>query len=216
MGLADASLLKRPIPSYGPTNSLFLAHELLIRDVRVWLERCARRAGGEQGVVGWKDGNDAVFPLPGGTSSKGTGRVQPDAWFGYQVVGGATPRVLCGLVEADRGTERGQTRWREKVQSYAVLLAKENEQSLIAQTGYRNARVLIVTPDRQRTQALVGMLRTLLGELAGLGYAPGSIARLAQRFWLTEQACLAGDDMTSLVWQRPDQSGLLPLLPRQR
>ena len=40
-GLIEREWAKRPPVVYGPKNSLFLAHELQVRDVRVWLERCA-------------------------------------------------------------------------------------------------------------------------------------------------------------------------------
>ena len=43
-GLLESRYLKRSIPLYGPRQTPFLRHELLVRDVRVWLERL-RHAG---------------------------------------------------------------------------------------------------------------------------------------------------------------------------
>ena len=60
-GLADVPDEGRKRPAYGPRNSLFLAHELAVRDVRVWLELAVRENGYE--LERWQDGEAAAIGL---------------------------------------------------------------------------------------------------------------------------------------------------------
>lgn len=195
-GIMDKGMLKRPSPSYGPRNSLFLAHELAVRDVRVWLEGAAQASGGEQGVLEWKDGEDAAIDLNDGR------RVRPDAWFVYQVKEPVRDRdkpvVLVGLVEVDRGTERGDRRWGEKIEAYAALFASGR---LPQVTGYVNARVLVFTPDARRRDQLA----KFIAENGG----PST-----SRFWLAEQAATKKPDMAQSVWRQAGSDALGSLLPR--
>ena len=64
--------------------------------------------------------------------------------------------MLVGLVEVDRGTERGDRRWQEKLEAYAALFAGG---SLQAATGYRNARILVVTSDARRRDQLAAFIQ---------------------------------------------------------
>jgi len=80
-GLVDNQGAGRMKPGYGPKNSLFLAHELGVRDVRVWLELAARRHG-DQAVKEWHDGPEAAIDL-GRTQAPKT--LRPDAWFVYRL-----------------------------------------------------------------------------------------------------------------------------------
>ena len=64
--------LKRSAPFYGPKNGLFLRHELLVRDVRVWLEQLAFAGLGR--TMRWEDGVDAALDLRPGVVASPKGR----------------------------------------------------------------------------------------------------------------------------------------------
>jgi len=64
--------------SYGPKNGFFLAHELGVRDVRVWLEVLRRTAGPGPHINRWEIGQEAWLNI--GDPAKNT-TVRPDAWF---------------------------------------------------------------------------------------------------------------------------------------
>lgn len=197
-----------PLPEYGPRNSLFLAHELAVRDTRVWLECDAAKHAG-RGVLRWSDGREATIPLPG------AGAARPDAWFVYRLgrlppvvdvpVAEAPdrPLVLVGLIETDRGTERGGARWGDKFEDYRRLLA--DRAALVATTGYVNARVLVLTPDARRRDALAGLL-------AERARATGVPAPLLGRFWLAERSVLEGAELTAPAWRRAGSDDLWPLV----
>ena len=104
-GMADPEEVK-DVPSYGTHNSLFLAHETQVRDMRVWLE-VAVRAHGLPGIQSWVDGARTTI-----------GRVRPDAWFTFPLKGA----TLMGLLEIDRGTERRPATWIEKFAQYREVL----------------------------------------------------------------------------------------------
>lgn len=74
-GIADRDALKRPPVSYGPQNSLFLRHELFVRDIRVWLTSLA--AVGFP-LISWQDG-----PEPGSGKAPAP---RPDGTFALRVV----------------------------------------------------------------------------------------------------------------------------------
>ena len=102
--------------------------------------------------------------------------MRPDAWFVYRL----GERVLVGLLEYDRGTERGDGRWRDKLIAYDALFAGPR---LRETTGYVNARVLVVCPAERR--------RDRLADLIG-SHAPEG---LAARFWLAAQTVLDRPDL---------------------
>jgi len=180
---------RRTVPAYGPKNGLFLAHELAVRDVRVWLEGCARSGGHE--VECWRDGEEAAIGIG---RSQPPFSVRPDAWFVYRL--GAT--VLVGLVEVDRGTERGGRRWGEKLEAYWTLFV--DHKALRGATGYVNARVLVFCPGGRR--------RDQLAELIGTSAEPP----LAQRFWLTDQGYVGQPDVTLPLWKQPGSAHMRPLV----
>jgi len=185
VGLADTQAEGRKKPAYGPKNSLFLAHELAVRDVRVWLERVTRKGGYE--LERWQDGEAAAIEL---SQERAPSVVRPDAWFVLRL----ERAVLVGLVEVDRGTERGDRRWREKLDGYASLFSSGR---LSAVTGYVNARVLIIVPDARRRDQLAGTIAE-----AGEG--------LASKFWISESTVLDEASLLLPCWrQRP----VLPLRP---
>lgn len=185
-GVIGEELTTRPTPAYGPKNSLFLAHELAVRDVRVWLELSARSGGHE--VERWRDGEEAAIGLDRPPFS-----VRPDAWFAYRM----RKVVLVGLVEVDRGTERGDRRWGEKVNAYGALFVGSQLSSV---TGYINARVLVFCPEARRRDALAALITDRAGGIAG-------------RFWLAEHTVLARAGLEERVWRRATESGPEPLVP---
>ena len=179
-GLLDRPEPGRKKPSYGPKNSLFLAHELGVRDVRVWLELAARE--GEYELERWEDSEAAAIGLECSPFT-----VRPDAWFALRL----EKAVLVGLVEVDRGTERGDRRWREKLDAYGALFASGRLPSV---TGYVNARVLVITPNARRRD-----------QLADTVWEAGEV--LAARFWIAEQVVFdrANANLAPPLWrQRPD------------
>lgn len=206
LGYAERDVLRRPATDLGPKNALFLAHELAVRDVRVWLETDALTASPRR-VLAWRDGAEAHIPL--------TPRyARPDAWFTYQVgwhrplaeQAEPVPLVLVGLTEIDRGTERGNVRWGEKLNDYYVVFSGN---TLQATTGYRNARVLVFVPDVRRRDLLADLLLTLIRDR---GYPQ----RLAERFWLAEHEFLVHGTLEAAVWRRPGDKTLRPLLASSR
>ena len=189
-GHAEEDLAGRPAPTYGPRNALFLAHELLVRDVRVWLEECARKNG--HTVERWVDGEAAAIPLGGSVTPR---FVRPDAWFAYRM----GKVVLVGLVEVDRGTERGDKRWGEKLDAYEDLFA--NRPALAAATGYINARVLVLCPDERR--------RDTLADLIDRDADPVMMGRI----WLVVRDVLDHPHLVTPLWRRAGGQQLEPLLP---
>lgn len=175
---------------YGPKNAWFLAHELAVRDVRIWLE-VAARTHPTYALAQWQMAETAWIPL---SQERTPPMVRPDAWFIYRL----GEVVLVGLVEADRATERGGRRWREKVSTYTTLF---NSDRLKQTTGYSNARVLVLVPTQARREYLATFLAT---------HAHPAIAA---RFWLAERSVLDQPSLSLAVWQQPGSNLLRPLLP---
>ncbi len=177
----------RSVPTYGPRNSLFLAHELAVRDVRVWLEGAAR--SGRHEIERWYDGGAAAIELP---ERQPIRFVRPDCWFVYRM----DQVVLVGLVEVDRGTERGDRRWQEKIGAYETLCSGG---ALRAATGYVNARILVVAPNGKRRDQLAEFILT-----AG--------SRVASRFWITEHTELRVPSLVLPVWRYAGDFTMRPLV----
>lgn len=175
---------------YGPRNSLFLAHELLVRDVRVWITLAARACPSSR-LTMWRDGKGAEIDLRRTQAPK---VVRPDAWLVCQI----GDRTLVALVEVDRGTERGPRRWQEKLEACQALLEGGR---LPEVTGYGNLRILTFAPDTARSERLARFI------------AEHAKPWLADRFWLTEWATLAQPDLTAPLWRRPGASTCVPLVP---
>jgi len=158
-----------------------------VRDVRVWLELAARGGGHE--IERWHDGEEAAISLE---RERAPYAVRPDAWFVLRL-GRA---VLVGIVEVDRGTERGDHRWREKLNAYGALFA---DGRLPVVTGYVNARVLVIAPDARR--------RDRLCEMVGEAVGP-----LASRFWFASASVLDRPDFGDGQWRRYGEADVQPLL----
>lgn len=182
------------IPEYGPKNSLFLAHELQVRDVRVWLEQ-VKRAYGHPGVERWVDGTRAVIELGREQYPR---QARPDAWFTYRF----QEATLMGMVEVDRGTERSPSRWHEKFAQYAPLLCGDMVQEL---TGQKQGRVLVICPNEVRREAVASLLEGLL---------PASHVP-PDRFWLASRATLEGTDLRHAIWRVAGRATLMPLVPER-
>jgi DNA-binding CsgD family transcriptional regulator len=198
-GLIDEEERQRSIPAFGPRSTLALAHTLFVRDACIWLERCQGTHGGEHRLLSWKDGGDAALRL---TPEK---LLIPDAWFIYQVRAGASPTMLVGLVECDRGTERGQVRWEEKLVGYLRLFRGD---ALRRTTGYERARVLVLTLTIERRERLSELI-------ARFDREHGLSGELSRRFWLVEQAALQTPSLGEALWQRPGVSEKAPLVSRE-
>lgn len=182
---------RREDPRYGPRNSLFLGHALAVTEVRVWLEVAARMHPPHR-LERWTDGKAAEIELlqPGAARA-----VRPDSWFVYRL----GERVLVGLLEADRGTERGAGRWKEKVAAYSALFSGGR---LREACGYANARVLVVAPTARRRDFLAAFVAREAGAVA-------------QRFWFADRSVLSSDDLSLAAWRKPGSDRLLPLIPRE-
>ena len=176
VGLAEKPESGRKKPAYGPKNSLFLAHELAVRDVRVWLELAAREGGHE--LERWHDGEEAQIGLE---RERAPFAVRPDAWFALRL----GKAVLVGLVEVDRGTERGERRWQEKLEAYGALFTGGR---LPAVTGYVNARVLVIAPDARRRDRLAS-------DIAEAG------EDLAPKFWIAARNVLDEANLLCPAWR---------------
>jgi DNA-binding transcriptional ArsR family regulator len=185
LGLAEGTSV-RP-ERYGPRNGLFLAHELMVRDVRVWFELSARVCAGHA-LERWEDGAAARLDLGA------AGQLHPDAWMVYRL----GPQRLAALLEVDRGTERNGQRWREKLAAYGALFQNGRLQAV---TGQGKARVLVVAPDARRRDQLA----TLVAERAS--------PELAGRFWFAAFPLLDTPGVGRPGWRRPGRSSLEPLLP---
>jgi hypothetical protein len=190
LGLGEEARLRGE--RYGPRNCLFLAHELAIRDVRVWFELSAR-AQPDHELETWRDGASAAIDL----GADGPRQLCPDAWLVYRF----GEKRLVALLEVDRGTERGGQRWREKLAAYAELY---QEGRLKAAIGYQKARVLVVTPDARRRDQLAALITAHA--------APD----LAGRFWLAERRVLGIPGGQYPGWRQAPSPSLQSLLPAER
>ena len=170
-------------PDYGPTKSYFLAHEVEVRDVRVWLEK-AKRFHGHEGVSDWLTGNKAFFL-----------RTRPDAVVSYQA--GDTYRLY--FIELDRGTEKGQLRWQDKTQQYAELFRSG---AVEQNTGITDYRLLVITPDAKRCNVLEAIIRTHLPDTT-----------LYDKFWITHRPTFDNADLAQACWIVPGCPDLMALLP---
>ncbi len=169
---------KRP-PSYGPEQYQFLAHELSVRDVLVWLSLSARKLG--HSVSRWD--------CSGGLQ---VGSTKADALFTYDIGG----KGVVGIVEADLGSERGTStsradRWATKVAAYSELFKEENWEKLQALTGAPVARLVVTVPDGERAEWI---LRRLSG------------TPVAADTWIAVRGDLEGSDVYSSVWRKADGS----------
>lgn len=183
--LADPQVLS----AYGPKNTLFLAHHLETLDMLVWLEQMAYARPGEH-LERWTMGEAAAIALGPHATPKA---VKPDAWFSYRLPQG----VLVGLVEVDRGTERGGKRWQNKIAAYTALMRSTRLQET---TGYRNARLLVIVPTEARRTSLSAFLAE---------HAPPD---LQGRCWLAARSVLTLPDLTQALWQQPGNQILRPLI----
>lgn len=186
-GLRDQQSKSRTKPTYGPKNSLFLAHELAVRDVRVWLEEVARRD--DYNLEAWHDGEEAVIDL---ARTQMPYQVRPDAWFVLRL----PKAILVSLVEVDRGTERGDRHWREKLTAYEALFAGKR---LPEVTGYVNARVLVVTPSSRRRDQLA----EIVGEFNGA---------CASKLWVAQNDILSEPNLHNPQWRQQTDQPLKPLI----
>ena len=194
-GMADREALKIAAPSYGPKNWHRFRHEMFVTDIRIWL---ATLTGDRMALRNWRDDGDSVFEMPNGLT------IRPDGAFVLDI-GEREGRsaVLAGFVEADRGTERGLDKWTAKVRAYAALFA--DPANVIAATGFRHARVLVIA----RTEARRDWIWEAIEEIgADKGLSPD----ITERFWVAEKGVLDERGLGEKRWRVPGVGGLLPIL----
>jgi DNA-binding Lrp family transcriptional regulator len=180
------------IPNYSPRNSFYLAHELAVKNVYVWLEETRRLLGSE--IHQWRESGEAHIPLPNNDEAES---VKPDAWF---TLGITDTSSLTAFVEVDRGTERGLTRWEEKVRSYYTLFALPSYIKTI--TGQSRARILVTVPDENRRDRLAEQIQQLGGD-----------SGIHQYFWLIVASDLTAYALIKPLWRQAGQPNLVPLIP---
>ncbi len=186
-GLREKEAKGRSKPTYGPKNSLFLAHELAVRDVRVWVEEIARGDGYD--LEAWHDGEEAIIDL---ARTQAPYQVRPDAWFILRL----PKAVLVSLVEVDRGTERGDRHWREKLTAYEALFASGRLPDV---TGYVNARVLVITPSARRRDQLAEIVKAFNGVCAS-------------KVWVAQGDVLHEPSLYPPQWRQQADHPLKPLV----
>ena len=194
LGRLGSMVPERLRDRYGPRNTLFLAHELAIRDVRIWLELTARTCP-DHTLQRWVDGPDAEIPLSA-SGRVDPRKVLPDAWFVYRLAAG----VLVGLAEVDRGTERSAGRWGQKLAAYTRLLASSD---LKQTTGFHRARVLTFTPSPERRETLARFVER---------EAPPEIAF---SFWFAAPGW-SDPGLSRPVWRHCGEPRLQPLISIDR
>lgn len=175
----------------GPANWAYLAHELLIRDARIWLECCQRTHPGHT-LERWEMGEQAIIDLARAQPPRS---IRPDASFAYRV----GQSVVVAFLEIDRGTERGDRRWAEKATAYSLLLRSGR---LPALTGYSRARVLVVTPSPERRDAVADVIARTAPDVP-------------DRFWLATTEALTVDSLDVPLWRTAGHTQLQPLVPPQ-
>lgn len=168
-------------------KSFGVAHHLMLRDVRVWLEKVARSYPSHPGLLDWRFERQAKVL-----------NLIPDAWFRY----GLPDREFGMFLEADRGTE-SLGKWEAKVAAYAPLLAQEGEGSPVWQaTGMAKARVMVVAPEPARRDYLWKVTERV-APLHGIR---------AGRFLFAEAHVLGFTDLAEPAWRADGMEGAVPLV----
>ena len=156
-----------PPPGWHVASPYRVAHELFVREALVWAQGAAHHHGLEEA--------ETRLAVPVMLS------VQPD---GVLILRLRQGRVLVGLIEVDRGTERGEKHWRMKTDGYAALFASG---SLEGFTGYKGARVLVIAHTLERAEHLAALVERLRPEEAF-------------RYWFTDRQTLATSDLSLPLW----------------
>lgn len=168
-----ATLLGVTVRPWQGTSDTHVRHEILVRDTAAWIAAAARHHQLEMPKI----------------KVRGTrlGPITPDAIFDQPIARDAATgavRRLVGLVEADRGTERGSERWTEKALGYRELFAAD---ALEKAVGSARARILVFAPNAARIQTLIALITKV---------APETL----RHFWFTGHATLKTADLTRSVW----------------
>lgn len=174
---------------YGPSNAIFLAHELNVTQVYVWARMLERAIEGVV-IADWRIGEAVGIRR----QDSGTQRtLKPDALLVLKT-GNAT---LVSWIEADRSTERNPNTWINKLRAYAHVFTTGG---VLPATGYKNARVLVTTPSIRRRDSLCKLIEA------------NTEPDIARKFWFAEQSFLDIASVDQLVWRRPGSSELHALL----
>jgi hypothetical protein len=173
-----------PVPS-----ALFMRHELGVRDCLIAFFAAAQSAGHE--VEAFNLGADAAIEL-GRSERPRTAR--PDALIAYRF----GERVLAAAIEFDTGSERGPSRWADKLTAYRLLLSGDRFSKALR---YTHGKVIVVCTTAGRRDHLAAFIRER------------AEAPLAERFWLAASSDLAVADLSLSAWRRPSHEELQPLIP---
>jgi len=194
-GIVGKEALKSQPFDLSSKNWLFLRHEIFIRDIRIWTETLK-----DDGVAlrSWRYAYEAEIVI-----SKSQ-KFRPDAHCVIDIGERAgRPCVLSAFIEADRGTERGLDPWAGKLSAYAALF--NDPEKLVEATGFRNARVLVVTTTEARRDWI---WRTLEDLCAQAGAGP----ELMERFWIAGKSVLEDETLGEKRWRLPRVDGLWEML----
>jgi hypothetical protein len=102
-------------------------------------------------------------------------------------------------VEIDMGTQTNPMVWKSKFSRYSGMMKSGD---LLKVTGETRGRVLVVTPDGERSGFILGILAGML-QNAGIDQ---------ERFWVMERSSLEEADLSAAVWRVPEGGGHMPLV----
>ena len=157
----------------------------------IWLAETCHERGSE--LVAWNASGEAALALP-------DGQLRPDAWFTLSLGDLLPGKKLTALVEVDRGTERGLTRWQEKVEGYRTLFLTAG--LLEQRVGQQRARVLVTVPDVARRDRLAA-------QIAELSQNP----MLTSLFYLIVARALTPSAWREPLWRNAGSDALSALIP---
>lgn len=145
--LADMGLVEPGKRASEATPSLYLGHELAVRDVLAWFSVSGRTLGH------WLEKWDCSGRLD-------MGGAYADAVFAYRTAEPGKGPVVAGFVEVDMGTQKSLSgksdRWAAKVEIYSRLFSPEERERRKSLLGYANGVLLVTVPDAKRADWVLG------------------------------------------------------------
>ena len=149
-----------PTPPAYRERAMYLGHDVLAQDVRVWLATSCRTHGHE--LIRWVCGDRSII-----------GNLRPDAWFAYKL----PAATLVGFVEADRGSEE-KDEWLKKERQYAALFTGD---ALFDAIKYRRGWVLAVTETTKRRDRVASWVTHERIRVVSIGELKSSIEDVTWR-----------------------------------
>jgi hypothetical protein len=189
--LAGQDLLDgvRDTPAYSVANWRFLAHHLMINDVRIYFENAAA-SNPQVTIERWVQERAATSDFRDGRGK--VVHVRPDAHMHFRL---NQTSVLSAFVEADRKTE-GRERLIAKLTAYQAMLTSPH---LAQYSGFRRARLLFVTSTAAR--------RSYIAKLVVDKFTP-----ISAMVWVADHEAVLTDLFDVPSWVQPGSSTLKPLL----